>query len=37
LAQANHEMFPRGVDILLVAGSHMVGLSRSTKLELEAH
>jgi len=37
MAQANHEMFPRGVDILLVAGSQMVGLPRSTKLELEAH
>ena len=37
LAQANHEMFPRGVDILLVAGAEMVGLPRSTKLELEAH
>ena len=37
MAQANHELFPRGVDILLVAGSQMVGLPRSTKLELEAH
>ncbi len=37
MAQANHEIFPLGVDILLVAGSHMVGLPRSTKLELEAH
>ena len=37
MAQANHEMFPRGVDILLIAGDQMVGLPRSTKLELEAH
>ena len=37
LAQANHEMFPRGVDILLVSGAQMVGLPRSTKLELEGH
>ena len=37
MAQANHEMFPRGVDILLVAGAQMVGLPRSTKLELEGH
>jgi len=37
MAQANHELFPRGVDILLVAGTQMVGLPRSTKLELEAH
>ena len=37
MAQANHEMFPLGVDILLVAGSQMVGLPRSTKLDLEAH
>ena len=36
MAQANHEMFPRGVDILLIAGSQLVGLPRSTKLELEA-
>ena len=36
LAQANHELFPRGVDILLVAGAQMVGLPRSTKLEREA-
>ena len=37
MAQANHEMFPRGVDILLVAGAQMLGLPRSTKLEREAH
>jgi alpha-D-ribose 1-methylphosphonate 5-triphosphate synthase subunit PhnH len=37
MAQANHELFPRGVDILLVAGDRMVGLPRSTKLEREAH
>lgn len=37
MAQANHEMFPRGVDILLVAGEQMIGLPRSTKLERGAH
>jgi alpha-D-ribose 1-methylphosphonate 5-triphosphate synthase subunit PhnH len=37
MAQANHESFPRGVDVLLVAGSQMIGLPRSTKLEREAH
>jgi alpha-D-ribose 1-methylphosphonate 5-triphosphate synthase subunit PhnH len=37
MAQANHELFPRGVDVLLVAGTRMVGLPRSTMLELEAH
>jgi len=37
MAQANHELFPRGVDILLVAGSLLIGLPRSTKLEREAH
>jgi len=37
MAQANHELFPRGVDILLVAGELMIGLPRSTKLEREAH
>jgi len=37
MAQANHEMFPRGVDILLVAGAQMIGLPRSTKPEREGH
>ena len=37
MAQANHELFPRGVDTLLVAGAQMIGLPRSTKLEREAH
>jgi len=37
MAQVNHESFPRGVDVLLVAGSQMIGLPRSTKLEREAH
>jgi alpha-D-ribose 1-methylphosphonate 5-triphosphate synthase subunit PhnH len=36
MAQANNRMFPRGVDILLVAGAQLLGLPRSTILELEA-
>ena len=32
-ARANHALFPRGVDLLFVAGNRVVGLPRSTKLE----
>lgn len=31
--RANHLLFPRGVDLLFVAGDRIVGLPRSTKLE----
>lgn len=39
LAQAlagNHKMFPRGVDLLLVAGDIVVGLPRSTRVTEDA-
>ena len=32
-ARANHALFPRGVDMLFVAGDKLVGLPRSTKVE----
>jgi alpha-D-ribose 1-methylphosphonate 5-triphosphate synthase subunit PhnH len=31
--RANRALFPRGVDLILVAGSHILGLPRSTRVE----
>jgi alpha-D-ribose 1-methylphosphonate 5-triphosphate synthase subunit PhnH len=32
----NHALFPRGVDLLLVAGGEVIGLPRTTRISLEA-
>jgi alpha-D-ribose 1-methylphosphonate 5-triphosphate synthase subunit PhnH len=34
---ANRELFPRGIDLLLVAGSEVIGLPRTTRITMEAH
>jgi alpha-D-ribose 1-methylphosphonate 5-triphosphate synthase subunit PhnH len=31
--QANRALFPRGVDLILVAGRHILGLPRTTRVE----
>jgi len=33
----NRELFPRGIDLLLLAGGKVIGLPRSTRITLEAH
>jgi alpha-D-ribose 1-methylphosphonate 5-triphosphate synthase subunit PhnH len=33
----NRSLFPRGVDLLLVAGSEAIGLPRTTSIAMEAH
>lgn len=34
---ANRELFPRGIDLLLLAEGQMLGLPRTTRITMEAH
>lgn len=33
----NRDLFPRGIDLLLVGGGQVLGLPRSTRISMEAH